>query len=135
MFDVAVEDSYLNTLKQNPEKKFRIGDVAKFLDVKIHVVRYWENEFKNFIHVQKTSGGQNLYSPKDIDVFTTIKKLLYSEGYNITGAKKKLREDQINAGNSNLKTVPRELLVIVKQELSDIKNDLKKLENSLNIKS
>ena len=135
MFDVTVEDSYLNTLKQNPEKKFRIGDVAKFLDVKIHVVRYWENEFKNFIHAQKTSGGHNLYSPKDIDVFTTVKTLLYSEGYNIAGAKKKLKQDQLNAGNENLKTVSKQLLVVVKDELNDIKKDLKKLENSLNIKS
>ncbi|MCX6112760.1 MAG: MerR family transcriptional regulator [Proteobacteria bacterium] len=135
MFDVTVEDSYLNTLKQNPEKKFRIGDVAKFLDVKIHVVRYWENEFKNFIHAQKTSGGHNLYSAKDIDVFSAVKKLLYSEGYNITGARKKLREDHINAGNENSKTVSRQLLIVVKEELNDIKNDLKKFKNSLNIKS
>lgn len=135
MFDVIVEDSYLNILKQNPEKKYRIGDVAKFLDLKIHVVRYWETEFKGFIHPQKTSGGHNLYSSKDIEIFSLMKKLLYSEGYNLSGAKKKLKEIQLASNEENSKTVSRDLLVVIKEELTDLKKDLKNFKDSIANKS
>lgn len=135
MFDVIVEDSYLNILKQNPERKYRIGDVAKFLDLKIHVVRYWETEFKGFIHPQKTSGGHNLYSSKDIEVFSLMKKLLYSEGYNISGAKKRLKEIQLASNEENSKTVSRDLLVVIKEELMDLKKDLKNFKDSIVNKS
>ena len=135
MFDVTVEDSYLNILKQNPERNYRIGDVARFLDLKIHVIRYWENEFKNFIHPQKTSGGHNLYSSKEIEIFSSIKKLLYSEGYNISGAKKKLKEMQIASNEESPKTVSRDLLVVIKEELLELKRDLKKFKDSIVNKS
>jgi DNA-binding transcriptional MerR regulator len=113
------------------DKKYRIGDVARSLDLKVHVVRYWETEFKGFIHTQKSSGGHNLYSPKDIETFSTIKKLLHAEGYNISGAKKKLKELNSVSRDDSSKTVSRELLVVIREELDDIRKDLKRSKESL----
>ena len=70
---------------------FKIGEVAEILNVKTHVLRYWEMEFKYF-HPQKMSNGQRLYFKKDIETALLIKKLLYRDGFSVKGAKKALKD-------------------------------------------
>ena len=70
---------------------FKIGEVAEFLDIKTHVLRYWEMEFESF-HPQKMPNGQRLYFKKDVEVALLIKKLLYRDGFSVKGAKKVLKD-------------------------------------------
>lgn len=73
-----------------PEKiSFKIGEVADMLNVKTHVLRYWEMEFDSF-HPQKMPNGQRLYFKKDVETALLIKKLLYKDGFSVKGAKKAL---------------------------------------------
>ncbi len=64
-----------------------ISEVAELLDVPQHVLRFWESRFPQ-IKPLKLRGGRRYYRPQDIEVLTTIKHLLYKEGYTIKGAKK-----------------------------------------------
>ena len=72
-----------------PDKRFKIGDVCKQADVQPYVLRYWETEFPA-LAPDKTGGGQRTYTQRDIEVILRIKELLYTEGFTIAGAKKKL---------------------------------------------
>lgn len=56
-----------------------------------YVLRYWESEFKEITPI-KSKSNQRLYRKKDIDMVLLIKKLLYSEGFTIDGARKRIRE-------------------------------------------
>lgn len=67
---------------------FRIGEVSRLLGVKPHVIRYWEQEFG--LRPKRGLGMQRRYTREEIERLSTIKKLLYEEGYTIAGAKKKL---------------------------------------------
>jgi DNA-binding transcriptional MerR regulator len=76
-----------------PDKAyFRIGEVARILDVKPYVLRYWESEFKA-IRPQKSRSQQRLYRRRDVELLLRIKRLLYEEKFTIAGARRKLRED------------------------------------------
>src|SRR5437899_12176809 len=68
---------------------YKIGEVCKLADVQPYVLRYWETEFPP-LAPNKSGGGQRLYTQRDLDVILRIKQLLYSEGFTIAGAKKKL---------------------------------------------
>ena len=68
---------------------FKIGEVCKLADVQPYVLRYWETEFPA-LAPNKSGGGQRLYTQREIDIILRIKQLLYSEGFTIAGAKKKL---------------------------------------------
>ena len=71
-----------------PDRVFyRIKEVCNLTGLKPHVLRYWEQEFKD-IKPQKSSRGQRLYKRKDLDTIFTIKKLLYEKRFTIDGAKK-----------------------------------------------
>ena len=74
------------------KRKFRIGELAKKLELERFVVRFWEKEF--IIKTKRSQGSQRFYDENDLKKFEQIKRLLYEEGYTIQGAKKKLKEKQ-----------------------------------------
>jgi len=68
---------------------FRIGEVARILDVEPHVIRYWESEFKE-VKPDRSKADQRLYRKKDVLTLQIIKDLLYKDHFTINGAKKQL---------------------------------------------
>ncbi|MDP3276351.1 MAG: MerR family transcriptional regulator [Deltaproteobacteria bacterium] len=70
---------------------FRIGEVAKLLEVKPHVIRYWEKEFR-VLKPKKSAAGQRIFARRDVERLATIRHLLYVERYTLEGARKHLRE-------------------------------------------
>jgi DNA-binding transcriptional MerR regulator len=74
------------------KKLYKIGEVCKIASVEPYVLRYWETEFPS-LAPNKSGGGQRLYTRREIDVILRIKELLYSEGFTIAGAKKKLEAE------------------------------------------
>ena len=76
------------------KKLYKIGEVCRIADVQPYVLRYWETEFPA-LTPNKSGGGQRLYTQREIDTILRIKQLLYSEGFTIAGAKKKLESDGI----------------------------------------
>jgi len=64
-----------------------IGEVAKALGIRQHVLRYWEEQFSELRPV-KRSGGRRYYRPEDIRLVATIDRLVHREGYTLKGAKK-----------------------------------------------
>lgn len=71
------------------DRLYKIGEVCRMADVQPYVLRYWETEFPP-LAPNKSGGGQRLYTKREIDIILRIKQLLYSEGFTIAGAKKKL---------------------------------------------
>jgi DNA-binding transcriptional MerR regulator len=70
---------------------YRIGEVADIVGVEPHVLRYWETEFRT-IRPQKSRRGQRIYSRRDVERLLRVKDLLYTQGFTIAGARKKLRD-------------------------------------------
>ncbi len=69
---------------------FRIGEVARLLDLPTHVLRFWESEFPQ-LKPNKGGTGQRLYRRRDVETALHIRKLLYDEGYTIPGARQLLK--------------------------------------------
>src|SRR5712692_7736482 len=82
-------------MADDESRLYKIGEVCKIADVQPYVLRYWETEFPS-LAPNKSGGGQRMYTRAEIDVILRIKQLLYSEGFTIAGAKKKL-ENELSA--------------------------------------
>ena len=100
---------------------FSIGEVCEITDLKPHVLRYWESQFK-FLNPAKNRSGNRVYQRKEIELILLVKHLLYTEKYTIEGARQKVEEHR-KAGD--LKTVARaalnlETLEALERELKDI---------------
>ena len=75
---------------------FRIGDVARLLEVPAYVLRFWETEFPQ-LKPNKGGTGQRLYRRRDVEMALRIKSLLYDQGYTIPGARQALKNDALKA--------------------------------------
>ena len=105
-------------MSEGDDHLYKIGEVCKLADVQPYVLRYWETEFPQ-LAPNKSGGGQRLYTRREIDVILRIKQLLYSEGFTIAGAKKKLETEEVAPVSSPPKDLARALLD-VKKELRGI---------------
>lgn len=75
-----------------PEKiYFKIGEVSEIVGVEPYVLRYWETEFE-LLKPSKAPSKHRLYKKRDVELLLDIKRLLYTEGFTIEGARKKLKE-------------------------------------------
>src|SRR5438105_12702408 len=133
----------MNRMKMQ-KRKFRIGELAKKLELERFVVRFWEKEF--IIKTKRSQGSQRFYDENDLKKFEQIKRLLYEEGYTIQGAKKKLKEKQSYKNDTIIasqkttmeeptralhKATENEKIEQLSQQIVDLKNKLRKLREML----
>ena len=81
--------------KEPVQEFFSIGDVCTLTDLKPHVLRYWESQFK-FLHPAKNRSGNRVYQRREIELVMLVKQLLYTEKYTIDGARQKIDEFKKN---------------------------------------
>jgi DNA-binding transcriptional MerR regulator len=65
---------------------FSIGDVCDLTDLKPHVLRYWESQFR-FLHPAKNRSGNRVYQRREVELIMLVKELLYVDKYTIEGAR------------------------------------------------
>jgi DNA-binding transcriptional MerR regulator len=95
---------------------FKIGEVAKLVGLKPHVIRYWETEFPS-LAPKKSPSGQRIYVKADIEAIVEIKTLLYNERYTISGAKQLLArpKDDVSGSPPETKTACVQALTSLKE--------------------
>lgn len=76
---------------------FSIGDVCELTELKPHVLRYWESQFK-FLSPAKNRSGNRVYTRREVELVMLVKHLLYTEKYTIEGAKQKVDEHRKSGG-------------------------------------
>ena len=99
---------------------FKIGEVSEIVGVEPYVLRYWETEF-DLLKPSKAPSRHRLYKKKDVELLLDIRRLLYSEGFTIEGARKKLKETK-KEEKDQLKLPPSDQKY--KTALAKIKKDL-----------
>lgn len=70
---------------------FSIGEVCELTDLKPHVLRYWESQFK-FLSPAKNRSGNRVYQRREVELVLLVKHLLYVEKFTIDGARQKVEE-------------------------------------------
>lgn len=106
----------------NPGQEFfSIGDVCQLTDLKPHVLRYWESQFK-FLNPAKNRSGNRVYKAREVELIMLVKNLLYIEKYTIEGAR--IRLDQFRRTgelrNHSLTASRTQAVREVAQEIDDI---------------
>ncbi|MBN2535523.1 MAG: MerR family transcriptional regulator [Spirochaetales bacterium] len=82
--------------------KYSIGEVSRLLNVKPHVIRYWEQEIP-FLSTQKGLTGRRIFTINDVQILYRLRHLLYEKRFTIQGARNKIWEE-INSRNVDIKS-------------------------------
>ena len=102
--------STLETKKNNDSLAskyyYKIGEVSEILEVKPHVIRYWEKEFPS-VRPVKTKSHHRLFRREDIAFLKQVKELLYNKKFTVSGARKYLKTDtnKKNSDNQSMRTI------------------------------
>jgi DNA-binding transcriptional MerR regulator len=100
---------------------FSIGEVCELTDLKPHVLRYWESQFR-FLNPAKNRSGNRVYQRREIELILLVKHLLYTEKYTIEGARQKVDEHR---KGGDLRAASRAALTV--QTLEALESELKDL--------
>ncbi len=93
-----------------------IKEVSKLLDIKEHVIRYWDSKDRNSNRLRiegistKSKGGTRYFNRENIAKIANLKKVLYNNGEQYNPLKlankliinDKINKNQINQVNSNI---------------------------------
>src|SRR5437870_3043881 len=113
------------TLPRPTQEFFSIGEVCALTDLKPHVLRYWESQFR-FLSPTKNRSGNRVYQRREVDLVMLVKHLLYTEKYTIEGARQKV-DDHKKA--VDLKQVARGALAV--EALEGLEAELRELIDAL----
>jgi DNA-binding transcriptional MerR regulator len=102
---------------------YKIGEVAALLELKTHVLRYWESEFPQLKPV-KSRSNQRLYRRADVETALMIKDLLYRQGFTIAGALQQLK-------STTQASLPLEPPLSEAAVLRELRTELVRLRNRL----
>jgi DNA-binding transcriptional MerR regulator len=100
---------------------FSIGEVCELTDLKPHVLRYWESQFR-FLSPAKNRSGNRVYQRREVELILLVKHLLYTEKYTIDGARQKVDEQR---KGGELRGAARAALTL--QTLDALESELKEL--------
>ena len=71
---------------------FKAAEVCEVVQVQSYVLRSWEAEFPQ-IGQPTAGGGPRLYRRSDVDFVLRIKQLVFDEGLTLSGARRRLEEE------------------------------------------
>jgi DNA-binding transcriptional MerR regulator len=78
------------TTTPRPVQEFySIGEVCTLTELKPHVLRYWESQFR-FLNPAKNRSGNRVYKGREVELIMLVKHLLYTEKFTIDGARQRI---------------------------------------------
>ncbi|MDR1777707.1 MAG: MerR family transcriptional regulator [Desulfovibrio sp.] len=113
------------------EKTYRIGEAAELLNLKTHVLRFWETEFPQ-LSPTRTDKGQRLYTEGDMTLLRRIRQLLHEQGMTIEGARRVLEGSAVLDENmpGRLAAVPDPAFIqMIVREISGVRHLLGKVRD------
>ena len=104
-----------------------ISEVSALVEVRPHVLRYWETQF-SMLRPKKNRAGNRMYRPEEIKLLLRIKELLYERRFTIAGARRRLLDERKEAEPQveiGFAAAERKLV------LHEVKSELKQLLDKL----
>ena len=98
---------------------YTIADAESLLQVKAHVIRYWEQEIP-LIQSKRDNYGRRLYSNRDMQLLLRLKHLLHVRRFTLEGARQELYRE-LTGNDQNI----RSQLSILRSELMELYFHLK----------
>ena len=108
-----------------PDALRTIGEVSAGLNIRQHVLRYWEEQFP-MLRPLKRSGGRRYYRPEDVRLIAAIDRLVHREGYTLRGARQALSRDPSPSPSPAIQTAMPDTVpsALLRERLTAIRNRL-----------
>ena len=108
-------------MEEGSKLYYTIGEVSKILGESTSLVRFWSDNFPQFIKPIRNKKGNRFFTVKDVETFKMIHHLVKESGMTLEGARQRMKQ--------NLSPTDRKLEVIerlrsIKAKLLAVSEDL-----------
>ncbi|UCG42275.1 MAG: MerR family transcriptional regulator [candidate division WOR-3 bacterium] len=100
-------------------KYFSVTQTCRRLNVRAHVLRYWEKEFE--IRVKRNSAGRRIYSEQQVEKLRLIKHLIHREKLTVKGARRQMAKMGSGREQPAAQMNRKQLLLWLKRELLQVR--------------
>ncbi len=104
---------------KSPNAFRTISEVAGWLELPTHVLRFWESKITQISPI-KRAGGRRYYRPRDMLLLGGIKFLLYEEGLTIRALNQKITSE----GQKAIESYSQPLEKVKEQSAQENKNKI-----------
>jgi DNA-binding transcriptional MerR regulator len=104
---------------------YKLNEICSILNIKAYVLRFWESEFPE-ISPELGANGEKLYTKRDVEAISHIKKLLFEHKYTIEKTKMELLQsykpsvDEIDNKEDAKIHLDMDMVLKTKQKLNEI---------------
>ena len=113
---------------KSPNAFRTISEVAGWLELPTHVLRFWESKITQISPI-KRAGGRRYYRPRDMLLLGGIKFLLYEEGLTIRALNQKITSE----GQKAIESYSQPLEKVKEQSAQENMNKIEEHRNNLTI--
>ena len=103
-------------------KHYLVTEVCRRLDIKPHILRYWEREFG--IKPDRNSAGRRIYGEAQLERLQLIKHLVRTEKLTVAGARRRLAEMSGRPTENASSGDQRQTFLWLKKELLSVRSIL-----------
>ena len=114
-------------LRRGRRTFYSIGEVCDMLDLKPHVLRYWETQFAGLAPT-KNRAGNRVYQSGEVELIALIRRLVHDERYTIEGARIRLEELEREGS-----TAEHSSRALERSVLSSLRTELESLVSLLDV--
>jgi DNA-binding transcriptional MerR regulator len=96
-------------------RRYTMGEVCRILDVKPHILRYWEQEI-SLLSPSKDVTGRRTFTSADLQLLFRIKHLVQTRRYTVGGAELRIIDESSGAradAKARIRVVRHELLEVL----------------------
>ena len=111
---------------QPKRELFKAAEVCEVVQLQPYVLRSWEAEFPQ-IGQAPAGGGPRVYRKSDIELVLRIKQLILDEGLTLSGARRRLEEDNDKGNGAALAMVEDVVGNRVRERLKNVRNGLESI--------
>ena len=73
---------------------YGIGEIAEIFGETVPTIRYWADEFDEFVHPRRNGKGDRIFSPDDLQSLKIIRHLVRERKFTLAGARNRLRDNR-----------------------------------------
>ena len=111
---------------QPKRELFKAAEVCEVAQLQPYMLRSWEAEFPQ-IGQAPAGGGPRVYRKSDIELVLRIKQLILDEGLTLSGARRRLEEDNDKGNGAALAMVEDVVGNRVRERLKNVRNGLESI--------
>lgn len=100
---------------ESVERRHRISEVSKMLELPPHVLRQWESKFPQ-LNPKRDHAGRRYYMAEDIDIVRRIKYFMHHEKMTIEGARLRLARELHGNGRPQTRQETLDLITRIEDE-------------------